>query len=463
MGTSTLLDKIMNDEHLRKAFETGDFASGVGLLSPEQNKRFFVLVKQFNVLMGLTRMVPMRNRTKDVEKLHVSEPITRAATENTLHPSPTELKTNKVELYAKKLISNWDITHETLQENIEQENFEDTVMEALIERISIDLEQLAIMGDEATVVTPGNAASSLLVANDGWYKKALSSHVLDVDGAPLTRGVFAEMLRMMPKQYRSDPNMRFIMSDSLYIDWQDLLAGGNNFAADSGAIGNDAIAGSALNTGNGGSAPYGKRILRAPLIPDDMDISTGAATSYAYAKGTQYSPFKIRGGDNDTLVVTTDSGGPVIVTFSAPATGKVFDLVEIVSVINTALAGIGGLAVDSGENQLMIRSTTDGAASSLTIDSEFAGSTANSTLGFPETGLTSTGAASAGTVPEGSFILLCNPMNLIWGMVEKIRVFSEYNKDLDRLETVVYNMLDFEIENLDAVVLARNVRKRSFV
>lgn len=458
-----LLDKLMNDKDIRKSFETGDFSSGVGLLEPEQSKEFLVLTKRYSTLLQQVRMVPMKQRDRKIEKSHFSKPITRSASENTLHPSVVKPYVNQVELRTKKLISNWEIDTEVLQENIQQYNYEELVMQSLIEQIAQDLEHLAIMGDESITVTPGNEVESLLVANDGWYKKSLSCHVIDADGAPLTRGLLASAKRAMPKQYRMNPNMKYIMSDSLVIDWQDLLAGGNAGAVDFGSSANDAIAGSALNFANAAMSPYNQKIIRVPLIPDDQLISSGASASYGFALGTQMFPFKISGGLNDTLIVTSNVGGPITVTFPAPATGKVFDGVEIISILNAALSGIGVLAIDSGEQTILIKSKTLGAASMLTIAPEASGSTANKVLGFPVAGVVSTGAASAGTVADGTFLWLTDPRNLLFGMQDSPRVFSEFEKDYDRLEVVVYNQVDYEIENPDALVLVKNIRKRSFI
>lgn len=457
------LEKITNQDILRKAFETGDFPSGVGLLNPEQQDMFVVLLKRHNVLLSLARSVRMTQGVSDIDKLHVSEPITRSAAENTMSPTPTKPKTNKVTLVTKKLISNWDITTETLQENIEKRNFESTLMNSLVQRIGVDVEMLAIQGDEAGTLVAGSPVSELLINNDGWYKKSLSSHVLDLGGASISRSVFREMLRMMPKQYRNDPELRFIMSDSTFIDWQDLLAGGNAFATDAGAVGADSIAAAAFSgSGNGINAPYGRRVIRAPLIPDDLPISVPLAASYAYADGIQLTPYKIFPGINDTLIVSIDGGAPVTITFAVPAGGAVLDLVEIVSVINSSL-GATGLALDNGEQKLRIRSATDGVGSAITILSEAAGSTANETLGFPKAGvLIPALAGTSGTVSEGSFIWLCNPKNLIWGMLDQTRIFTEFNKDYDRIETVVYSQLDFEIENLDAMVVATGLRRTEF-
>ena len=57
--------------------------------------------------------------------------------------------------------------------------------------------------------------------------------------------------------------------------------------------------------------------------------------------------------------------------------------------------------------------------------------------------------------------MLCNPRNLIFGMLDSTRIFSEFEKNYDRIETIMYNHVDAKIENLDAMVLIDNVRLRA--
>jgi len=39
-------------------------------------------------------------------------------------------------------------------------------------------------------------------------------------------------------------------------------------------------------------------------------------------------------------------------------------------------------------------------------------------------------------------------------------MFTEFNKNYDRIETVMYNQVAADVENLDAVVKVKNVRKK---
>lgn len=447
----------ITEEFIEKSIQTSDFLSG-GLLQPAQQKSFVLLMKRLSTLLGRVRTVEMPQASMLIDKLRVSEPITRAAQEgNCVTTSPNKVKVNQIALNAIKVISDWCISTEVLQNSIEGNNFELTIMRAMTNQIAQDLELLAIMGD--TDITGTDAISTLLKTNDGWYKKALRCHVLDAGGAEIQRGLFSEAKRMMPKQYRNDPNLRFMMSDSLTTDWQYLLAGGSPSVAQ-GGVGSDAVAAAAFGGGAAGMNPFGIPMFPVPLIPDDLPVPVAGATP-AVIDGLAYGPYQIVVGSNNVLELNVNAGGAFQVTF---AESKVYDLVELAYLINQAAVGAGAplVAEDNGEGKLRLRTTTTGAASSIAISAN-PPSTANETLGFLTAGQNNTGAASNGTVPEGSFVIYTNPLNLVWGLLDATRIFAEFNKNCDQIETVVYNHVDAEIENPDSLVIITNVKRMNMV
>lgn len=444
-----------NEELLQKAIDTASFLGG-GTLNREQQTTFVNLVKKYSTILGAVRSERLTQASKDIDKLHVSEPITAGATENT--PAASSLgrvRTNQVHIDATKYRSNWEITTETLQQNIEQNDFEMTIIDSMAQRIATDIELAAIQGDASLAGT--DRLSNLLKVNDGWLVKAQSAHILDAGGATPQAAMFSEALKMMPKQYRKDPGLRFIMSDTTWIDWasrvaQGLVRGGGSTTGD-GSFGSGNAAEAAAVMGAGAAdRPYGTPIMQAQLMPDDMPLVLPGATPGQY-DGFNFGPFAFVTGVNDTFNVTINPGAvAVVVTFAQ----GVFDLVQVVKTINDAFvaAGAPAFAINNGNDQIRLQTTGTGATASIVTGT----GNANATLGFANS-TTKAGAASGGTLNEGSVILLTNPKNLIWAILDGTRVFTEFNKDYDRIESVVYNQLDYEIENLDAVVMITNVRR----
>lgn len=455
----------LNEEYIEKTIETSDFLSGNGLLTPEQQDYYVVLTKRYTNMFRYVRTERMKQAQKTIDKLHFSEPITRGAQESTPQTSPTKVKSNQVTLSCVKVRSDYDISTESLQESIEGDNFELTIMRGMTHQVAQDLEQLAIQGDTDIVGT--DSVSSLLKNLDGWYKQSLSARVLDMAGGNIQKGIFAEMKRMMPKQYRNNPNLRFMMSSSLYIDWVELITGGISSVAN-GAPGADALAESAFRNSGGGAAdsPFGTPIHQVGLIPDDQPVETGAA-AIAIIDGVNYFPFSFTAANN-ALRFTVDSGGGAVAIVVDFTPNKVHDGVEVVKAINDALLAAGAavaaafVAEATIENKVRIRSVGTGVAQEIVIASNVT-STANETLGFPAAGATINGDDTSGLVPEGTFIWYGDPRNFVWGILDGTRIFTEFNKDSDQIETVIYNQVDSKIENLDSLVLCKNIRRRDLI
>jgi len=441
-------------EQILKSIETGDFTGGQGLLTREQQRQFIVLLKRYSSMFGAVRTVVMPQAAMDINKLHIGEPITVSVAENTNPAQDNKVLTNQVHLDAKKTKSSYDITTEVLQQSIEGDEFELTVMRAMAARAALDLEYLALLGDEALTPASNDKLGNLLAGNDGWFKLAHGGHVLDLGGAEIEPGVFSEMIRMMPPQYRGDPGLRFICGETCVIDWQDTLQGRATPLGDA-----------ALGDMGPSRAPYGKRMLVVPIIPDDQALTVQESVP-ATMKGTSFGPWQVVPNVNDQLVISVNGGAAVTVTFTTDTpSGSTLETREIVQQINDAFAAANQQAVafDDGFGRVVIRTLQTGAATSLALT--LGARDISATLGLSDGVIPTsvTGADNTGVVYEGSFIMLTNPRNFLWGILDGTRMFTEFNKDYDRIETVMFNQTDAAVENLDALVLGINLRRKRHV
>lgn len=438
------MGKKATEEMIEKTMLSSDLVNG-GRLNPEQQTAFKTLIRKYSTLLPLVRFVEMTNPTEEIDKLHVGEPITESAEENIDTGNLSKAKVNKITLTTKKVRSAWNITTETLQSNIEQGDFEGTVFDAMTQRISTDLETLAIQGDASAAGT--DPVSRLIKRFDGWDKQTEACHILDAGGASIEKGIFAAARDKLPKQYRNDPGLRWIASDSLWTDWKDYLG-------DRGTpVGDAALSGS-------GVSPLGIPGIEVPLIPDDKAV-TIAGASAAEVIGLQMGPFEIfdsGANQNNKLKIAIDGGAAVTITLLA----GVFELVRIAKQINDALNAAYTTnkvyASDNTFGQIRLASATTGTGSIVDIQ-------ANATNAYATLGLTiatTTGANTNGVIRKGTFMLLCNPQNLIFAMLMGTRVYSEYRKENDRIETIIFNQVQCHIENNDAIVKVKNLRRREF-
>lgn len=452
----------LNEEMIEKTIATSDLLSG-GMLNPLQQTQFITLVKKFSVLLPLSRFIRMPRPLMDVDKLWIGEPVTESVDEATDTGNLSRAKFQRIVLRAQKVRSAWNITTEVLQGNIEQNEFESTIMNTMVERIATDMEDLGINGDTTTVGT--TPRDRLLRRLNGWNVSTEGAHIVDVKGASIQKGIFSEAKRRMPKQYKNDPGLRWLVGDAVATDWADVVS-------DRGTIlGDAALQGAEMS-------PLGTPMIRVPLIPDDAPITITQATRAEWL-GAEYGPFVITSA-NDTLLIQVDGlPGPGVTIVLTHGT---LNTVEVARQINAALKAaiptlVQDVARDDREGRLLMESPTLGAASTISVLPVAIAIQAYTTLGllaappvipppfWPVAPVTHTGAASgtANTVYEGSFIWLVNPKNFIWGILDGTRIFTEFNKNTDQIETIVYNQVDAQVENVDAVVKVKNLRRRTLV
>ena len=432
-----------NLEILEKTFETGLLNYG-GQLEPEQQDQYIVYVKKHSRLLRHVRFVRMNHSRYEVDKLHVNEPVTECIDENSTSGNNAVGRFNRIELLAEKLRSAWNISYEWLKNNIERGRGEDTIMDTFSNRIATDLELVAIQGDSSIVLGPNSTPTDrLLSCFDGWDILTESAHKVDAQNNPVNFDLFSRMMRELPSQFKTNPNLKWVMSDIILNDWLNELSARLTNAGDA------AIGGMGLK-------PLNKEIIDVPLIPSDKPLSIDAATP-AEVVGTRFGPFEITTGTNDVIFIDINNGGARTITVPA----GVWETVVIAQIINTVFLANGDTAFadDHGDGNLRIRTTNTGVAAEIEITAATAADTLL-TYGFSAAVTLGSDAGSSGVLKEGSFIWLLDPQHLVFGMCDGTRYFTKYNPDYDRTETRVYNSVAVNIDNPDSIVKAYNVRRK---
>ena len=112
-----------NNDIIRKAaIETTALTSG--LLNPEQAKKFIQQTFEATNLGGLVRHEMRTAKTGEVDKIGIGRRILRKKTENTDDGYRADVQTSQIEYATTAVRLPWEITEETLRENIEGQNFE---------------------------------------------------------------------------------------------------------------------------------------------------------------------------------------------------------------------------------------------------------------------------------------------------------------------------------------------------
>jgi hypothetical protein len=175
-----------------------------GLLSPDQANRFIDYVWDATVLANDGRRVTMRANTMEIEKVNVGERVIRAAAQALGEYTNAGATFTKVELTTKKIRLDWEVSTESLEDNIEGGALEDHLVRLMTNAFANDIEDLAINGD--------GSADPFLGIWEGFVHqtKAASSAaheaVVSVSNNEWTPAVMQQIIYAMPRKYRAIKN-----------------------------------------------------------------------------------------------------------------------------------------------------------------------------------------------------------------------------------------------------------------
>jgi len=225
----------MSNELLEKAIAadttaTGTFASTTGgtgihrgsedgnggLLNPEQSARFLDYMFDATVIGKVARTVRMKSDTTEIDRMGVGEKLMKLATEGDNANSGNAAVTfSKISLTTKKLRLDWELSTESLEDNIEGADLEDHIARLMATQAGNDIEDLVLNGNTSL------SSDQLYKAFDGTVKIAKANgHVVDAGGAAITRAVFNSALKALPRKYKQRrTDLRFLSGSNLIQDY----------------------------------------------------------------------------------------------------------------------------------------------------------------------------------------------------------------------------------------------------
>lgn len=282
---------MANEELLQKANEVTTSvvgnASG-GILKPAQANRFIDFVVDQSVLMQQSRVVRMRSDSMEIDKVSVGTRLLAKATEASDTGANAAVTFSKVALSTVKLRLDWEVSTESLEDNIEGDSLEDHLAQVMARQTSNDLDDLLINGDTTS-------ANALLKALDGFVKLGKASGTtVDEAGDNSSRSVFDRILRNLPNKYLQRRNeLRFFAGPGIVQDtiWSmqapNATTAGAEGAPSPGSTYGDRLmqGGAGANGGPGatGLAPFGIPLVEIPLMPETVTGDhSGASGNHGY-------------------------------------------------------------------------------------------------------------------------------------------------------------------------------------
>lgn len=207
----------MSNELLQKVIDTTTVgADNGGLLKPEQSNRFIDYMFDATILTRAARTIRMRADTTEIDKVGVGEKLMVLATEGSATGQTDRGATfTKVSLTTKKLRLDWELSSESLEDNIEGEDLEDHIARLMATQAGNDVEDLALNGDTTL------SSDNLYKAFNGFRKLALGGgQVVDAGGNTISKAIFNSALKAMPRKYKQRRNqLRFFTGSNLVQDY----------------------------------------------------------------------------------------------------------------------------------------------------------------------------------------------------------------------------------------------------
>jgi hypothetical protein len=269
----------MTNELLEKVIRTTEVGAGNGgLLNAEQADQFIDYMWDATVLGSQVRTIRMRSEVQDIDKVGVGERLMRVATEAVDDGVNAAATFTKISLSTKKLRLDWELSTESLEDNIEGDALEDHIARMMATQAGNDIEDVAINGD--TTLT----SDALLKAFDGWRKLALAgAHVVDGAGAGLSRTIYNKALKNMPRKYMQRRNqLKFFTGSNLIQDYLFSLTNSSS----TGIIPEDIVAGIVRSgpvrtegpAGFTSAYAFGIPAQEVPLFDETLDGDYSGAT-----------------------------------------------------------------------------------------------------------------------------------------------------------------------------------------
>lgn len=269
---------MTNQQIVKAAAGTIDTASLTsGLLNPEQARKFIQQTFEATNLAPLVRHEMRTAKAGEIDKIGIASRIVRKKTENTDDKYRAGVNTSQIEYQTTAVRLPWEITEETLRENIEGQNFESIVTNLMTTQLGIDLEDLYLNGDEDMSKVPAFSASTayskgdmviydgklyqftashaagawsgsdakeigtqgdvdFLKINDGWIKQIKDGgHVYSASGASggMSLDLFYKTLATIPNKYNNG-KLRWLMSPRRAQEWELFLL--NKVIGNGGAV-----------------------------------------------------------------------------------------------------------------------------------------------------------------------------------------------------------------------------------
>lgn len=261
-------DKVETAVKAAQPINTALFAN-TGGLGQDLADSFIDLVVDESTLMQNISVLRTNFRSGEFTKLDVTGHVTEQASENNTSTETRKPQSTLLTYVTKKTRSQFDLTSEVIEDNIEGPSGQNTILNALLRHVRNDMETLLIEGDESVSATDDK--SRLVKTNDGLNvltSLSAGTHIVNAGNKRVSWELLRRMLIQMPTRYRRNRSaFRWIMSSNAVLD---LLQEAEQRTTNLGDL---------MWRSDAPPAPLGIPILEVPLMPEDLSSTGTDSTS----------------------------------------------------------------------------------------------------------------------------------------------------------------------------------------
>lgn len=382
-------------------------------LTREEADKFIDYIVDQSFMKKNARVERMNAPTKTIAKVGLGNKILKPA-KSAVDPGNTvSFETDQISLHTKEIIAIAEVSDDSLEDNIEGDAFVDHLMRMIASQSANELDLMAMYGKRVPDAEINNATDinqlvngwlTLAGGSDGTARKD-SGHVIDARTSGLftdsngyiTPEKFSRTFKTLPNKYRGNTsNLRFIAPIDIYQDYNDYL--GNRVVSTADAY--------LLGVGNLTYANIS--VQGAALMPTDKPV--------------------VKIGGASTTVTTGVIGTTALVVASGTS---------------ISAGTILGLELGTAYEEVAVVSSINGANITLSAPLQY------SHLG---------GAGVKEVTCDGADMLLTDYRNLIFGIQRDIRWETERHARRRSTSFVMTLRVDTQIENLDSMVLLKNLK-----
>lgn len=217
MATPTAKDIVSKAD-----LAVANLISDGGYLQPEQANTFLDMIYDEPTMLKQSRFVKMGSYEMILPKIGFNERILHAGTpEGVALAAASRVKpsTSQITLTTKKYMGEVHISYDVLEDSIEKDQLENTIMAHMATQMALDIEEMFILGD-TTSTDPFLALQDGIIARCSTNVQTLSSpnNVMSDD-------VLTAAYKGLPAKYRRvQKNLKFFVPDADYINYRSFLA-----------------------------------------------------------------------------------------------------------------------------------------------------------------------------------------------------------------------------------------------